>query len=176
MKPNISSISRNVVFKGRIADIVHKVIRVNEGGLEYEIVQRSPIVVIVPILDSGEFIIIKQYRAAIDREIWEFPAGTIEDKECILDAARRELKEETGYETEEIKLLTDIYTAPHFSDEHMYICIAKSLIPGISNHQEKELISTYKIKDDELFKKIMNKEIIDAKTLIAFNICRESNK
>ena len=172
MKPNISSISRNVVFKGRIADIVHKVISVNEGGLEYEIVQRSPIVVIVPIVDSGEFIIIKQYRAAIDREIWEFPAGTIEDKECILDAARRELKEETGYYALKVEFVGFFYAAPHFSDEKTFICLATKLSQGETNLQEKEHISTELFTESELFTKYHNKEILDSRTLIAYHVLK----
>jgi ADP-ribose pyrophosphatase len=172
MKLNIFSISKYVVFKGRIADIVHQIIRTNGSILEYEVIHRSPIVVIVPILACGDFIILNQYRASINREIWEFPAGTIEGEEYILEAARRELKEETGYEASEISLLADIYTAPHFSDERMFICAAKGLIPGISNHQEKEFIATHQISEKELLEKIKDKEIVDGKTLLAYGLCR----
>ena len=86
---------------------------------EVEIVRHSQSVVLIPVEDDGRVVIVKQYRAAIDRETWEFPAGRLNAGESADDAARRECEEEIGYVPYRIDRLRDLYPAPGFCDEQL---------------------------------------------------------
>jgi ADP-ribose pyrophosphatase len=163
-------LSRVRVYKGRIAEIVHQSVSFFPGkSIEYEIVHRPSIVTVIPVLPSGEILLVRQYRASLNRFIWEFPGGVIENGESSIEAAKRELEEETGYKAGEVELIRRFYTAPHFSDEKIYIYFASKLALGETNLQEKELISHHAITKTELETKFRNNELIDAKTLIAYN-------
>jgi len=170
MDNNIELLSRVTVFKGRIVDIIHQKISFFGKILEYEITHRPSIVIIIPIFLSKEILLIKQYRASLNQFIWEFPGGVIEKGESVVEAARRELKEETGYNALNVEFVDSFYAAPHFSDEKIFICLATKLISGEPNLQEKELISTELFTKSELDTKYYNKELLDSKTLIAYHI------
>lgn len=164
------SITQETVYSGRILDVIHRRIQLSpEQVIEYEILHRSNIVVVVPFLPSGDVILIKQFRASIEQEIWEFPAGSIEAGESSFEAAKRELEEETGYRAEEVRLLQTFYTSPHFCDEKAFVFIANALTYYHPNLQEKEIITSHTFSQSQLKEKYYAGEILDAKTLIAYH-------
>jgi len=79
MYPKRQILNQEKVYPGRIFDVIHRSIQFSPKKIiEYEILHRSNIVIIIPLLPSGDIIVIKQFRASIGQEIWEFPAGSIE--------------------------------------------------------------------------------------------------
>ena len=177
MNNKFKRLSWDKVYEGRIADIIHQRVSIFPGkNIEYEIVHRPSVVLIIPILPSGKILLIWQYRASLNQFIWEFPGGVIKNGETSLDAANRELEEETGYSAQDIQLAKWFYTAPHFSDEKIFVYVASSLISGDSHLQEKEIISAQAFTKSELEAKYQNNELYDAKTLIAYDIIMYSIK
>ena len=87
----------NTVFKGRVFS-VETGTRLFPNGQEHavEIVRHAPSVVLIPIEADGRVVIVRQYRAPLDRELWEFPAGRLDEGESAEDGARRECEEEIG--------------------------------------------------------------------------------
>jgi len=102
--------------------------RIVSGGIVKDFVSFGRAVVVVPVLDDGRIVFVKQWRAPIARWIVELPAGKVEDGEDPASTAVRELKEETGYKAGKLVELASAYVAPGYSDEYMYIFVARNLV------------------------------------------------
>ena len=109
----------------------------------------------------------------MEKELYELPAGKIEIGENPLDCAIRELKEETGYSTDSLKLIHKYYTSPGFSNQMVFIYLAKNLIPGERNLEEDEFLEVYEIDIKEAYNMIMSNEICDSKTVIGLLLTKE---
>src|SRR4051812_49907849 len=86
------------IFTGRVFSVETGTRRFPNGQEHHvDIVRHAPSIVLIPVEDDGRVIIVKQYRAPLDREMWEFPAGRLNEGESPEEAARRECEEEIGY-------------------------------------------------------------------------------
>jgi ADP-ribose pyrophosphatase len=131
------------IFKGRVFSVEVDRRRFPNGTEhEVEIVRHSPSVVIIPFEDDGRVVVIKQYRAPLDREIWEFPAGRLNDGESAEDAARRECEEEIGRAPQRVERIRGLYPAPGFCDEEL-------IFFRVSDLRQPAPDSTRKADEDE---------------------------
>lgn len=133
-----------------------------------EIVEHSPSVGIIPIINNSEIILIRQFRHAVNKNLIEIPAGKIENNETPIQAAKRELEEETGY-SGELFLMNQGYLAPSYDTEMIYFFIAKNLQRGNKSiiMDEDENILNFKIKIDQAVVHCINGNIQDCKTITA---------
>jgi ADP-ribose pyrophosphatase len=109
-----------IVYKGRVFSVEVSMRRFPDGR-EHEIavVRHAPSVVLVPVEDDGRVVLIRQYRASLDRMMWEFPAGRVDAGESAEDAARRECEEEIGRAPYRLQRLGGWYPTPGFCDEEL---------------------------------------------------------
>ena len=146
--------------------------RVREPGgvtARRDVVRHQGSVVILAIDDSrGErrILLEKQYRHAAQQELWELPAGRINPGEAEVAAARRELREETGFTASRWKRAQRFYVSPGFLDETMSIYVARGLTRGPSQPEEDERIATRFFSLRELKRQARAGRLRDAKTLI----------
>ena len=155
-------------YKGKIIDL--KIIKGKFQGKDIfkEIVVFPNTVTILPVIRKEKVVLIKQYRFPIEKEIWELPAGKLNKGENPEIAAKRELKEETGYIAEKLEKVSEFYMAPGYSTEYMTIFRATSLKQSEQALDNNEIINKVKVFSlGEALKMIENKGIIDAKTIIA---------
>jgi ADP-ribose pyrophosphatase len=143
----------------------------NVNGKIYkkEIVEHNASVGIIPIINEEEIMLIKQFRYAINDNLIEIPAGKIENKESPIEAAKRELEEETGFKGDLVPL-TKYYLAPSYDTELMYLFIAKNIYkPENSAHtkDEDESILNIKVKLKDAICYCFNGKIKDCKTVSA---------
>ena len=132
-----------------------------------ETIQHPGSVVIAPLLDREHLVFVRQYRRAIDREILELPAGTLDVAgESILACARRELEEETGWKASCMRLIARFYAAPGLLSEQMHLFIAEELTPVGAHPQADEEVKPVILSLDEAIVKIQTGLICDAKTII----------
>ena len=109
---------------------------------------------------------VRQYRNALERETLEIPAGGLNGREePSLDAAKRELEEETGYVCEDLELLNSIYTTVAFCNEKIDIFLARNLKTGRQHLDEDEFLNVEAYTLDELKKMIFDCKIQDSKTI-----------
>jgi ADP-ribose pyrophosphatase len=160
------------IYKGRVFSVETGRRRFPNGQEhEVEIVRHAASVVLIPIRDDGRVVIVKQYRAPIDRETWEFPAGRLNEGESADEAARRECEEEIGFVPHRLERLRELYPAPGFCDEALIFFRASDLRlpPGDSPHKpdEDEDITTQPVTIAEARAMLERGEIIDLKTAYA---------
>jgi ADP-ribose pyrophosphatase len=167
--------SGRIVYKGRVFSVeVDKVVLPNGRESELAIVRHSRSVVLVPIQDDGQIVMIRQYRHALERVIWELPAGNVDDGESAEAAAARECEEEIGQVPTRIDRLGGFYPAPGYCDEEMIFFRVSGLRPPAadSTHKpdEDEDITTRAMSASEARGMVARGEIIDLKTAYALTL------
>ena len=133
---------------------------------ELEIVHHPGAAAIVPFLDADHVILIKQYRHAVGRYLYEIPAGKLMERESPLRCARRELEEETGYKARQLQKLAPIYTSPGFCNEVIHIFSATHHIKTLQNLDLCEVLEVIDMPLQEALQLTQNGKIQDAKSVI----------
>lgn len=112
-------------------------------------------VMCVCVTDDGKVLIEKQYRPAVRKVSYDYPAGKLEDDDASIEGAMlRELKEETGYQTTLFKKLAVIDKDPGFSTTRMHIFLAQGMIPGESAQEDTESIVSNLVPAEEVLEMI----------------------
>lgn len=151
----------------RVFSVIEKKYRVKKDTFTRTIVAHKGAVAILPVLKNDRIILLKQYRPALDKTIYEVPAGTLEKGENPLLCARRELEEETGYRAKKFKKVISVYIAPGYSTEILTVFIATDLSRGNFSPEKYESIKPIEIPFDKAISYIKSGKISDAKTIIS---------
>jgi len=155
-----------VLHKGSLIDLYKERVDFPNGDHTYfDIVKHPGGSVIAALNEQNQICLLKQWRHAIDQEIWELPAGCLEDGEPPLETAKRELEEETGVIARQWKELGTITTSPGFSNEILYFFQATDLHKGTLKLDDAEQLEAYWFDLETVFTMARDGEIIDGKTL-----------
>ncbi len=159
------------IFRGRILNLrIDEVILPDGSRSTREVVEHSGAVVIIPVLNNGNILFVRQYRYPIADFMLELPAGKLDHAgEEILECAKRELTEETGYTCASMEKLLEFYTSPGFCDEKLHLLIARELEIGVSSGTEcdvDEFIAIADFTPAEALEMIAIGKITDAKTIL----------
>ncbi len=154
------------IYQGKIFELLKETV-ITENGIasNMEIIRHPGASAIVPFLDEETIILIRQYRHAIGRSIWEIPAGTLNDNETPIVCAQRELTEETGYSSDEWHKLSEIIPVPGYSNEHIHLYVATNLTLSTQNLDPDEVIKIHPFKLEDALAMIHEGEIQDGKTM-----------
>ena len=163
------TISSEMIYQGSIINLRKDKVSLDGEKTSFrEIVEHKGGVGIAAITKEGKMVLVKQYRKAAESALFEIPAGKLDKVgDDPISAARRELKEETGYKAENLTMLASFYTSVGFSNEMIYLFYASDLEPGEPCPDENENIQTFLFDIKELKEMIISGEICDAKTIIA---------
>ncbi len=162
-------IDSQLIYEGKIIKVYNEKVLLPNGNISArDIVKHKGACTILAEKD-GEILFIRQFRTALNKIIYELPAGCIEENEDIFDCAIRELNEETGYEAHDIRHLSSVYSTPGFSDEIIHIFSSDNIVK--SKHKKEcdadEFIDVYFIAKSKVLEMIISGEINDAKTICA---------
>ena len=161
-------VESQLIAKSSRLEMREDAIELDDGSEKlYHVVSHPGASAILPIDGEGNILLVKQYRYPVDQILLEIPAGLIENGEDPMVCAQRELREEVGVDAHVIEPLFDIYTAPGFTDEKIYLFVAKELFPSPLQAEDSDEIDVVKVSREEAMKLIKSKNIVDAKTIIA---------
>jgi ADP-ribose pyrophosphatase len=142
---------------------------VSPGGQEHSrtIVRHPGAAVILPLLGDGRIVLIRNFRVTAGRPLVELPAGTLDPGEAPIQAAHRELAEETGYRAGSMEPLVKFYSSPGVFDEVMHLFVAADLAEGPADLQHGEEIRTLAAPWHEALAMLRDGRIEDGKTIVA---------
>lgn len=161
-------VSSEYIFDGRLLQVYRDTIELPNGKpATREYIKHQGAVAVVPVTDNNEIIAVRQYRYPIGRVTIEIPAGKLDKGEEPLDAAKRELSEETGVESADIEYIGGLYPSVAYTDEIIHMYVAKNLKYGQMHTDADEFLDVVKIKIDDFVDMILKGEIMDSKTQAA---------
>lgn len=166
----LQRLKRDVLYRGKVFDLIVDQVQYPSGNTAVrEIVHHPGGAVVVPILDDGKVLLIRQLRYPLGMHIHEVPAGKLDPGEDPREAAARELTEETGYIAGQLDKLTSIYTTPGFCDEELHIYLATDLHESPRGHKREEgefTMTLHPTPLHEALAMVERGEIKDSKTIV----------
>ena len=164
---NFRILRSEVLHRGKVFNTKVDQIKYKSGNRAVrEVAEHPGGAVVLPVTDNGKIIMVTQYRFPVEKVLLELPAGKLGKNENPLHCAVRELEEETGYISENVKEIGSIYTTPGYSSERLWIYLAKDLKPGNHNREEGEYgMEVFELSMKEIEAKILKGEIVDGKTI-----------
>ncbi|UXR81528.1 NUDIX hydrolase [Staphylococcus sp. IVB6214] len=163
------TIEKESIYQGRIIDVEKHLVSLPNGETALrEVVKHNGAVAVCAVTPEGKVILVKQFRKPLEQTLLEIPAGKLEPGEDRLSAAMRELEEETGYRAYTLQHIGDVYGTPGFSNELISIYFTDDIVKGEMNLDDDEFVETILYSLSDIENAVKNREINDAKTLIAF--------
>ena len=162
-------------YTGVVIDVEHWDVELPDGKIALrEIVLHKGASAVVPVDENGRVAMVRQYRTPLKRVTLEIPAGKLDTPdEDPFEAAKRELREETGLSAEKWRKLVALRTTPGFCNETIHIYMAQGLSMGETDYDEDEFINVEWIHIDDLCDRILRGEIEDSKTIASLMMTRE---
>lgn len=166
-------VSTRRMYSGRIINLDIDTVRFPNGTIgELEMIRHPGASAVVPFLtdpagDDPTVLLIRQYRYAAERYLYEVPAGRLDPGEAPDACARRELREETGCQAERVEHLITMYTTPGFTDEKIHLFMATGITRGEDAREADEFIETETMPLSRALSLVEQGEIQDGKTALA---------
>lgn len=160
------------VYTGRVINLDVDTVRFPNGSVgELEMIRHPGASAVVPFLtdpvgDDPQVLLIRQYRYAAERFLYEIPAGRLDPGEAPDVCARRELREETGCTAERVEHLMTMYTTPGFTDERIHLFMAVGLTRGEDSREADEFIEVESMSLSRALSLIEGGDIQDGKTAL----------
>ena len=132
------------------------------------IVRHRGSAVMLPVDEKKRVLLVQQYRLPARKKLWELPAGKVDEGETVLQAAKRELVEETGYKAKTWKKLVSFFPSPGYVEEKMTIFAATELTEGEATPMDDERIEKRWFTRREIEEMIRSGKIEDGKTLVGY--------
>ncbi len=162
-----TEVASETVFQGKLLRVKRDTVSLHDGkAATREYIEHNGAVMVIPVLDSGELLMERQYRYVMRRHCLEFPAGKIDPGEEPLATGRRELLEETGYVAREWVYLATIHPTVAYSTERILVYLARGLAHRGGNLDDGEHLEVLTLPLEALLELVRSGEISDVKTVI----------
>lgn len=164
-----AKVNSEQIFDGKVLNVCKDTVRLPDGNTATrEYCRHIGAVCVVPLTDDNEIVFVRQYRYAHSRVMLEIPAGKLDsNNEDFIEAALRELREETGAVPKSIESIGDIIPSPAILTEVIHMYLARGLEFGDTEPDDDEFIETVKMPIEKALEMVMNGEIRDSKTQTA---------
>ena len=164
------------VTRAKSIDVTTEIVDLPNGRrVEFDLVRHPGAAAVVPFMDDGRVLLIRQYRFATGGEILEIPAGKLDPGEAPEACATRELEEETGYRAGRLERLGSIWTSPGFCDEVIHLFAAFDLVPTEQRLEPDEIIELVPTPLDRALDDLSG-PVVDGKTATALLLASRMNR
>lgn len=161
------------VFSGRIFSVSVEAHTLPDGRVaDFELVRHPGGAAVLPILDDGRVVLLRQFRPAAGGVIWEIPAGRLEAGETPAHCVSRELAEEAGYRARRLEPLAEMVPAVGFCTERIYLFVARELSAVPQALEPDEYLEVLPLAAEEALAMVDSGEITDGKTQLALLLAR----
>jgi ADP-ribose pyrophosphatase len=161
------TVASQQVYDGVLLRVRSDTVRLPDGKQAVrEYIEHPGAVMIIPLLPDGRVVLERQFRYPLHREFIEFPAGKIDPGEEPLATARRELREETGYEAGEWSHLTTIHPIISYSTERIEVFVARKLVQSQASLEAGEFLEVFTANPIEALRWVREGQVTDVKTII----------
>ena len=161
-------LTSELVLEGGMLRVKRDQVRLPSGNQsQREFIMHPGAVLVIPLLDNGNLLLERQFRYPLNRVFIELPAGKIDPDEAILVTGQRELLEETGYTAKEWVYLGLQHPCIGYSDEVIYMFIARGLLAGVAMQDEDEQLELFEASLEACLEMVATQQITDAKTILA---------
>ena len=168
MSEDVKRMGRELAYQGTVLKVYKDHMKFSNGNTEdWDFIHHDGAAAVIPVMDDGKILMVKQYRNALERDTLEIPAGKREKGEQPDETARRELQEEVGATAREWQSLGEVIASPGCYDEVLYLYLARDLTFGAQHPDEDEFLNVERIPFDELLRRCLQNEVQDAKTVAA---------
>lgn len=160
-----------MLLEGKKFRLERRQIPLRDGGTQSKLIIVHPgSVVLLPVTPDGDLVLIRNYRHAVGKTLWELPAGTMEPPEPADLCAARELEEEAGYVADRVELIGSFYAAPGSSTELMHAYLATGLTKTEQRLEQDEDIEVHVLTEQRVVDMIRSGEISDGKTVATLSL------
>ena len=160
-------INSEVAYQGPFMTVKCDTVRLPDGKqATREYVKHPGAVMVIPLFDDGRVLMESQYRYAMGKVMYEYPAGKLDPNEDSLTCAKRELLEETGYTAREYIYLTRVHPIISYSTEFIDIYVARGLTAGERKLDDGEFLETFIAKVSDVSEWVRTGQLSDVKTII----------
>ncbi len=168
MEHTEKTLSVQEIFRGHVVRLTLDKVELENGDTaQREIVHHRGGACIAALTDQEELYLVRQYRYALGQELWELPAGKLEEGEDPFEAAKRELEEECGLKADHYQDLHPFYPTVGYCSEVIYTWLARGLHPVPMHLDEDEFLTPTKMPLEQVFQMVMEGQIRDGKTVAA---------
>jgi ADP-ribose pyrophosphatase len=169
-------ISSRELLKNKLFSVVEEV-ATDPSGFEIKrsIIRHPGSAVMMAVDGKRRVLLVRQFRLPAEEELWELPAGRLDPGESPLQAAKRELREETGYQANKWTELASFWASPGYVQEKMNVFLAEEVTEGKQEPMDDERIEIRWFDADELGRMIRSGEIVDGKTIVGYFMWLDRN-
>jgi len=154
------------MFRGKLLQVRRDLVRLPDGATaEREYIEHPGAVMIIPVLDTGELVMERQYRYPLRRDMLELPAGKIDAGEQPLECAKRELLEETGYVASDWRYVATIHPVIGYSNERIEMFLARGLTHQGASLDDGEHLEVFRLQLATAIDWVREGRITDSKTV-----------
>ncbi len=172
-RSELQRLAHRRAYAGKVFDVDQDLVQMPNGReVTVDVLRHPPSAVIVPVPEPGHVILIRQYRYAVNRWLWELPAGSVDEGETLEEAARRECHEEIGQLPETVIRLASMFPTPGYCDEEMFFFRVSGLTTPeheaeVDEDEDLE-VRVFTVKDAR--EMVRRGEIVDMKTVIGLSL------